>query len=222
MMKRFSFPIVKLLIFLLLQTNTLLKVSQAETFPLQAENFEHIQFRKIKANIHTYHNQQLKIAVDDSASLLMKPFDGVKQVNKVSFEWRSDGVPQVKSSQHELSRNGDDAVFKLGLLLKADDESLNPFVPPWLKQVRKLLKFPSENMIYLVADARHAPGEQWDNPYNRRVTMIAADGATGSQGWQQSSYQFEQPLDVVAIWLMSDGDNTHSRFTSYIRNIKIE
>jgi hypothetical protein len=131
-------------------------------------------------------------------------------------------VPQVNNPQHELSRNGDDAVFKLGLLLKADSEFLNPFVPQWLKRVNKLLKFPSEKMIYLVADARHAPGEQWDNPYNRRVTMIAADGATVSQGWQQSSYQFEQPLDVVAIWLMSDGDNTHSRFTSNIRNIKIE
>jgi hypothetical protein len=86
MMIRFCFTLVNFLLFLLLQANTLLAVSQAETLPLQAENFEHIQFRMIKANRHTYHNQQLKIEVDDSASLLMKPFDDVKQVTKVSFE----------------------------------------------------------------------------------------------------------------------------------------
>ncbi len=212
---------VLLAVIILLHANTLLAATAVEVISLQADNFEHIQFKRIKANRYTF-QQQLQIDVDNSASILMLPFETVKQLNKVSFEWRSEGGPLTKDSQHELKRNGDDAVFKLGLLLKADSESINPFVPPWLKQVRKLLKFPSEEMIYLVADAKHAPGERWTSPYNRRVTMISVESRGDGSGWQQSSYQFEQSLDVVALWLMADGDNTHATFTVSIKNIVLE
>jgi len=146
-------------------SNALFAEIHAESVSLQAENIEHIQFKKIKANRITYQDQQLRIDVDDSASILMLPFETIKPLNKVSFEWRSESGPLTKDSQHELKRSGDDAVFKLGLLLASDDDSINPFVPPWLKRVRELLKFPSEEMIYLVAGARHAPGERWTSPY---------------------------------------------------------
>ncbi len=211
---------------MLLHTNTLFADMSAQVILLQADNFEHIVFKRIKANHHDYQNQQLQIEVDGSASFLMKPFDHVRQISHVSFEWRSDGRPQIKNAQHEEQRAGDDAVFKLGLLLKTDDALPsplpNPFLPSWMKRVDELLKFPSENMIYLVVDAKHAANVQWTNPYNRRVTMIAIDSFNDKQGWWQSSYDFEVPVNVVALWLMSDGDNTDSRFTAYIKNIKIE
>lgn len=209
-------------VFLSVFSNTLFAETHAESVSLQAENFEHIQFKKIKANRVTYQDQQLQINVDDSASILMLPFETIKPINKVSFEWRSEGGPLTKDSQHELKRSGDDAVFKLGLLLASDDDSINPFVPPWLKQVREQLKFPSEEMIYLVADARHVPGERWTSPYNRRITMISVASRDTGSGWRQSTFQSEQPLDVVALWLMADGDNTHAAFSVAIKNIVLE
>ena len=212
---------VLLAVIILLHANTLFAATPVEAISLQADNFEHIQFKRIKANRYTF-QQQLQIDVDNSASFLMLPFETVKQLNKVSFEWRSEGGPLIKDSQHELKRNGDDAVFKLGLLLRSDSESINPFVPSWLKQVRKLLKFPSEELVYLVADAKHAAGERWTSPYNRRITMISVESRGDGSGWQQSSYQFEQSLDVVALWLMADGDNTHATFTVFIKNIVLE
>ena len=221
MKRNHGYITVPLAAITLLHANTLFAATPVEVISLQADNFEHIQFKRIKANRYTF-QQQLQIDVDNSASILMLPFETVKQLNKVSFEWRSEGGPLIEDAQHELKRNGDDAVFKLGLLLKADSDSINPFVPAWLKQVRKLLKFPSEEMIYLVADAKHAPGERWTSPYNRRVTMISVESRGDGSGWQQSSYQFEQSLDVVALWLMADGDNTHATFTVSIKNIVLE
>ena len=209
---------VPVAVIILLYTGTLSSATTVEAIALQADTFEHIQFKRIKANRYTF-QPQLQIDVDHSASILMLPFETVKQINRVSFEWRSDGGPLTKDSQHELRRNGDDAVFKLGLLLKADSESINPLVPSWLKQVRKQLRFPSEEIIYLVAGAKHAPGERWVSPYNSRVTMISIESQGDESGWQQSSYQFEQSLDVVALWLMADGDNTHATFTVVIKNI---
>ena len=209
-------------VIILLYINTLFAAKRVETISLQANNFNHIQFKRITANRVTFQKQQLHIDVDNSASILMLSFETVKPINNVSFEWRSDGRPLLEDAQHELERNGDDAVFKLGLLLKSDDESINPFVPSWLKQVRELLMFPSEEMVYLVADAKHAAGERWISPYNKRVTMISVASRDDGSGWQQSSYQFEQPLNVVALWLMADGDNTHAEFTVSIKNIVLE
>jgi hypothetical protein len=84
------------------------------------------------------------------------------------------------------------------------------------------LKFPSEKMINLVVAAKHASGEQWPNPYNKRVTTIAVGSVSSGQGWMKASYQFAQPVDVVGLWLMADGDNTSSSFSTYIKNISIE
>ena len=222
-MKRIpGFFFVLFVMLSLLSENLLFAASQAEVISLQGDDFEHIQFRKIKANHYSNHDQVLQIDVDSSASFLMNPFDAVKQVNKVSFEWRSKGTLQIKNAQHELKKDGDDAVFKLGLLLETDDSLLNPFLPSWMKRVEQLLNFPSEYMIYLVADAKHAPGRQWLNPYNKRVTMISLSSVPDHKGWMKASYRFKQPVKVVAIWLMADGDNTQSSFTTHIKNIKIE
>lgn len=221
MKKYLCYILVVFAMFILPQENTVFAAAQSEIISLQADKFEHIQFKKIKANSVSYRQQELLIDVDNSASILMLPFEAVQPIVKVSFEWRSEGRPLVKDLQHELRRNGDDAVFKLGLLLVSDDETINPFAPLWLKQVRQQLNFASEEMIYLVAGARHPPGERWISPYNKRVTMISVASRDTDSGWQQSAYQFELPQNVVALWLMADGDNTHSAFSVSIRNIVI-
>lgn len=214
--------VITFVVFLSMFSGALSAETQAEAFSLQADKLEHIQFEKIKPNRITYQGQQLQIDVDNSASILMLSFDTIKPLNKISFEWRSESGPLAKDSQHELKRSGDDAIFKLGLLLASDDDLLNPFVPSWLKQVREQLKYPSEEMIYLVVGARHTPGERWISPYNKRITMVSVASQEMDSGWQRSNFQPEQPLNVVALWLMADGDNTHSAFSVAVKNIVLE
>ncbi|MBE9560886.1 MAG: hypothetical protein IMF15_08850, partial [Proteobacteria bacterium] len=40
-------------------------------------------------------------------------------------------------------------------------------------------------------------------------------------GWHAARYQFSEPVRVVAIWLMADGDDTHSAFTVSVRDIRL-
>ena len=208
-------------------------VSAPDDLSLFENNYTHIQFGRIKSNQYDFDSRVLKAEVDHSASFLMKAFESVKPVKQVSFKWRSDGLPDVKDAMHEKQKAGDDAVVKLGLLLKSDNEIDNPLLPKWMRQVKSLLNYPSENMIYLVAGSRHVAGEQWPNPYNRRVTMVAMSSANidsklesridgeFEEGWQQASYRFSEAVEVVAIWLMADGDNTGSSFTSYVKDINL-
>jgi len=98
----------------------------------------------------------------------------------------------------------------------------NPLAPGWLKRVRELLITPSQNMINLVAAAKHSAGEQWHSPYNDRVTMISVKSIPLQNGWRHASHRFSQPVDIVALWLMADGDNTHSSFSMRVRNIMLD
>jgi len=221
-MSLFKKILLLILLTVIVQKNVLATEMSSGVISLQSKNFEHIEFSRIKPNHHFFHNQQLQINVNKSASFLMQAFDQVKSVKRVSFEWHSNGFPKIKNAQSEEQKSGDDAVFKLGLLLKTDESIFNPFIPEWMKHVESLLSFPSEEMIYLVANAKHAIGEQWANPYNKRVTMTSIESIESKQNWKLARYEFDVSVNVVAIWLMADGDNTHSRFTTHIKNITIE
>jgi len=211
-----------LLLVILLQSNGLYAGSMEGVLDLNADNFEHIEFKRIKKSRYSFYDQQLQVAVEGGASLLMKPFDSIKKVQQVSFKWRSSGAPKIKDAKHEEQKQGDDAVFKLGLLLEGSGSFSNPFVPAWVKRVDGLLKYPSEDMIYLVANSKHVPGQRWANPYNKRVTMIAIESVGDAQGWQRTSYYFDVPVNVVGLWLMADGDNTDASFMVHIKDIKLE
>lgn len=224
-MKRYFLAVIILLIPVLSYLAfTFLTLPPEKIISLTAGDFEHIQFRTKTPTDYSYHanDNGLLIKVDNSASFLMQAFTVVKPVKRVSFEWKSDALPAIQDAAHESRRQGDDAVFKLGLLVENPDAVSDVFLLSWMRRVDALLQFPSDEMFFLVAGAKHAGGRRWTGPYNRRVTMISMDNVVDSQGWNQASYLFSEPVKVVAIWLMADGDDTASSFTAHIRNIKIE
>lgn len=196
--------------------------SVTQDIVLEEQSFEHIQFGKIKANNFVFDEQGLRIKVNDSASFLMQSFETVRKIKRVRFQWKLSGKVLTKDAEHESQREGDDAILKLGLLIKSDDILFNPFVPSWLKTVRQNLKFSSKDMIYLVANAKHAAGDLWVSAYNERVTMISVSSVVDKQGWNQASHVFVQPVEVVALWLMADGDDTHSSFSTQVKEIQID
>jgi len=190
---------------------------------LEQDAFETIRFNGIPPSRYRFEQGQLIAEVDNSASFLMQAFDTVKRVTAVSFRWQKQGTLRVRDAVHESRRDGDDALFRLGLLLKGEAEDLpGPFVPKWLQRVRSLLHFPSESMLYLLPGARHAAGERWPSPYNARVTMVAMASQADAAGWQLARYRLPQAAEVVAIWLMADGDSTASRFTTRVKDIVLE
>lgn len=214
--------LLSLIIAGLYLTFSAFKTAHEKSISLSSGDFEHITFSRRHPNSYHYENNELTIAVDNSASFLMQAFTSVKNVDRVSFEWSSEGEPAILDAEQEKQRNGDDAVFKLGLLLESEESLTDVFLPAWMRRVEELLNFNTSEMLFLVADAKHAAGQEWPGAYNRRMTMIAVASVPAEQGWNRASYQFAEPVRVVAIWLMADGDDTHSAFTSKVRNIVIE
>lgn len=110
-----------------------------------------------------------------------------------------------------------------GLILSGQPELIpEALLPRWVRQVRKTLKHPSDQMIYLIPDARHAPGEAWRSPYNANISMISVSSQPIDDGWQQAVYRLATPQQTVGLWIMADGDNTASVFSSQLRNLVID
>ena len=88
--KRWNPYILSLQIIILLQSNCLYAGSMEGVLDLEADNFEHIEFKRIKQSRYSFRDQQLHVDIEGSASFLMKSFDSVRKVRQVSFKWRTE------------------------------------------------------------------------------------------------------------------------------------
>ena len=185
--------------------------------------FEHIHFKRIQPNIVSYNNDVIQFDVNRSASFLLLAFADIKSIHKVSFEWKADGMLNKDSIEQEKTRKGDDAWIRVGLIISGEPEPVpEALLPRWTRQVRNTLRHPSDRMLYLTPGARHAPGATWKSPYSSNIDMISVASTGTVDGWQQVEHIFSEPQQTVGLWIMADGDNTDSIFSSQLRNLVIE
>ena len=213
MMRRISWMPLVLLAFQL----------HAEPVIVDEHSVEHIHFKRINPNSVSFDNGVVRFSVNNSASFLLLAFDDIKNVNAVAFQWKAAGTLKKKSAQHERSRKGDDAWLRVGLILEGEPTHVpEPLLPRWMQQVRKTLKHPSNRMIYLLPGALHAPGTRWKSPFSDDVDMVSVSSSPASDGWKQVEHQFTESQRTVGLWIMADGDNTNSVFSSQLRNLVID
>ena len=197
--------------------------THAEQVVLHKDNFQHIHFRRIQPTQVTFGEDTIRFEVNRSSSFLLLPFAKARTVQRVSFEWKADGMLNKVSADQEKTRTGDDAWLRVGLIIGGQPDLVpEALLPRWVRQVRNTLKHPSDKMIYLIPDAMHAPGASWRSPYNAHITMVSVESRVLADGWKRAHYEFIEPQQAVGIWLMADGDNTDSVFSSQLRNLVID
>jgi hypothetical protein len=195
----------------------------AEQIVLEKDRFEQVHFRRIQPTIVDFDEGAVTFEVNKSSSFLIMPFNAIKSVQTVSFDWKADGILNKHSAAEELTRQGDDAWLRVGLIISGEPEPVPvALLPRWMKQVRNTLKFATNKMIYLIPDARHAPGETWSSPFSPDIDMISVASQPTQDHWNRASYTFSEAQQSVGLWIMADGDNTNSKFRSRLRNLMIE
>lgn len=210
-------------VFVVLGLCAELSLAQSPVVSLRVGEFKHITFDELTPTQYRNDGDTLVLTVKSSASFLVLPFDKVRTVKKVTFEWQGDAVAAVKDAAHEASKDGDDAPLRLGLIMSGEPPIVPFFAPAWIKSVRGTLKLPSDKLLYLIPQARHKPGEKWTSPYSDSIECVAlADTAATKDGWRKSRLELPTALPIVGLWIMADGDNTQSSFTSRLRNLRFE
>lgn len=212
-MKRIFFSVLTLLVS---------AMANAASESVDLRSLHHIKFDKIDANEVMLSGDELRISVDSSASFMMLGFEEVQTVTGVNLLWRSEGQPALRDAEHERSKDGDDAVLKMALLLEGEYRGIDWFLPDWIEEARSRMHHESDELFYVVAASSNAPGENWGNPYNDNILMMPMQQSSAAEGRTLSSLRFDEPLRVVGIWLMADGDNTGSSFETFVYDISFD
>ncbi len=193
-----------------------------ETVDLHANKFQTVRFAKIEPTIYTDDQGGLKMQVKSSAAFLLQSFEQIKKIKSLRFQWKADGSPRVKNQEQEREKAGDDAPLRIGLLVSGPAPTIPFFASAWIKAVRDHMKHPSDKMIYVAVGTKNPPGATWESPYTDSIQVVVAGDQQQSDGWRQAQFQPKTPLSIVGLWIMADGDDTKSQFTTWLRQLVLE
>ena len=186
-----------------------------------------LSYGKGKQNVVSEQSQGLKIAVDDSAGLMIFGFHQVKRYSGIRFQSLVDDLVKIKPRKRQGSRGADDYVLRVGLIftgnrkLSAMEKRL---APAWVKELVGL--YPEGYGIgglrlYNVENGRGSGWTRRIHPSGRglveerRVLLLKNPGKIDPQ------ITFENPLEVCGLWISCDGDDTDSNFNVLISQIEM-
>ncbi len=206
--------------------NTLL--AAAFVVPLQEKGqWQSLEFSRIPANKVEFSQEKgLNIAVNSSASPLIFPLPEVKKLSAVEVKGEFQGQVKLKEGQVQGDGAADDYIFRLGLVLKGE-QRLN-FVQRRIaaKWIRTLFDLAPPNMG--VDHILFLNVGQMDEQVGRKRAHPLSDLLKEHVVWKHNGdgpfeyrHEFDQPVEVVALWLSSDGDDTKSSFKVNLSEIRL-
>lgn len=209
-----------------MKLNTLV-LAGAIVLPLQqADDWQLLQYNRLKANQVTFTREGMKVKVDKSASPIIYPLDEPTRVTGVSVSGNLNKLLNVEANS-QGEQGHDDFALKLGLVISGN-KTLNPFQKMFsAKWIKTLFELAPEGAgvekIYFLNAVQHKNllGQQRQHPlsdliYENNVWLLDKPGDFSF------SYELDNPRDVIAIWLSIDGDDTRSSYTIRIHGLNLE
>jgi hypothetical protein len=185
-----------------------------------------LSFRNIPANTVTVDDGNLQISVNSSASPLVHKLNAPLAVTSVAVKARWSGKLNIPQDAVQGESGADDFVLKLGIV-EAGDRTLNwvqrRIAADWIQQLFKLApKGTGVSRIHFLSTFQQQDllGSQRIHPlsdllYETRTTYLESPGEF------EMVYQFEEPVEVLGLWISSDGDDTGSSFDLSIEQITL-
>ena len=193
----------------------------------QSSNWHYYTFDNIPANQVSHQKQSLSIEVSKSASPLLYIFPKEKSVTKISISAIANGtLPRFPKIAIQGSKAYDDFTLRLGLIIKGESR-LNwlqrQMAPSWVTNMEKLLpdnKGIKKVLFFTTCQQQNLFHKKRTHFLNSRfeeecVKLIAQPGDISF------AKKLEKPLQVLGLWIGSDGDQTSSQFQVQINKIQI-
>ncbi|WP_150686143.1 DUF3047 domain-containing protein [Pandoraea iniqua] len=174
----------------------------------------------------------IRAKVDESASGIAQKLDiPIYPGAKLNWRWRADEMP---ASADIRTKRYDDAPVRIALAFDGDPAKLT--VQDHLhRELARLVsgrELPYATLMYTWGDGKFAPDEVVRNPYTARIRAIVVQRGTDGLGqWQSYSRDIakdyekafgEPPGRLIGIAIMSDGDNTQSKFTAWYGDVRLD
>ncbi|MBN4664050.1 DUF3047 domain-containing protein [Pandoraea nosoerga] len=174
----------------------------------------------------------IRARVDGSASGIAQKLDiPVYAGTKLAWRWRADALPADADIR---TKRFDDAPVRIALAFDGDSGKLT--VQDHLhRELARLVSgrdLPYATLIYTWGDGKFAKDEIIANPYTGRIRSVVVERGEANLGkWLvysrdiASDYERafgEPPGRLIGIAIMSDGDNTQSKYTAWYGDIRLD
>lgn len=196
------------------------------TVPLSEQtDWQILQYSKLPPHRIRFSKDGLEMAVDGSAMPVIYPLPGPVRVKGIRVKGRIEGTLRV-SAERQGEEKFDDYAFRVGLV-EPGERTLN-FVQRQLaaRWVRKLFELAPKGSgisrihFFNVGTDKTQIGRQRQHPISDLILekVVAVPQPNGRFDFAHS---LEPPLETIAVWLSSDGDDTGSKFTVLVEQIEL-
>jgi hypothetical protein len=191
----------------------------------EQQGWQILQYSNLPPHRVSFSPDGLKMAVEASAMPVIYPLRSPMRVAAVRVQGRVEGQLKLPA-QRQGEPKFDDYVFRLGLV-ESGERKLNfvqrQVAPSWVRTLFALAPEGSgiSRIQFLNVGADSAAiGRQRQHPLSELIfeRVVAVPRADGRFDFE---YRFERPLDTVAVWLSSDGDDSGSSFTVQVERIEL-
>ena len=189
------------------------------------EGWQLLHYSKIPPHGVDFSPLGLRIQVDHSAAPLVYPLLAPITVSRLTVRGRVDGDLRV-APQRQGEEGFDDYVFRAGLVLTGSRRLgffRRMFAPSWVKRLYALA-LPSQGLskvrFFNIGTDPDQIGQSRVHPLSdlieeEVVAVLRADGTF------ELDVPLIPPVEAVAVWLSSDGDDTGSVFTVLVERITL-
>lgn len=185
------------------------------------EGWKELKFNKIPQNIvRVDEMKKIRIEVNGSASPLIYKLSEIKKVSEIAIGISANGELDKLNS----SKFPEDFVFRLGLVAKGEQKLgwfQKKIAANW---VLELFSLAPENIgidkIYFFnfATTKNLVGEKRQHP---KSDLMLEEIVASYPETKNLTHKLNKNLDVVALWISVDGDDTKAKFNTTIEEIKL-
>lgn len=183
-------------------------------------------YSSIPRNEVDFSNRGILVKVNSSASPLIFPFKDKESLSgfRVAGEFR--GLPKFADPSSQGKKGFDDFPLRLGFVVSGKKQ-LGTFQKLVAKDwVRRLFSLAPEGegvdkiLFFNITQNPHQVGGERTHPMSELIRETFIDSVK-EKGEYSYSYTFKAPIEVLAIWISIDGDDTKSAFDVLIRALEV-
>lgn len=188
------------------------------------EAWTELAFKNIPTNAVSYSSVGIKVVVKNSASPLVYKLDKFYKVSGFEVILKVEG--DLKNDPPEKTFE-EDSLFRLGLVVEGK-QKLNAvkklFAPDWVK---KLFALAPEGAglekiyFYNVGRTPASMGIKRAHPKTDLMSEEVVAVRSKNESEIKINYHLQNPVNIAALWLSIDGDDTKSSFTTNIEKINL-
>jgi len=194
---------------------------------LNPSDWQQLKYSDIKANQVDKNNNSMVVKVKSSASPLIYIFDEPKKVTAFKVKGKIDSILTFKDKAIQGAKGYDDFQWRLGLVVVGDKKLSGVkslFAADWIKKLFSLGKEKAAGIDRIQFYNLVSQELNWQTREHPLSDLIQERivGQIAAPGHFQIEHTLAKPLEVLAIWLAIDGDDTQSSYTVQIDDLSLQ